>query len=58
VTLIAAWVLSRRAIASRMPTSFQEQARQRLPNLAQVSSAIKRVLDPDGVIAPGKYGIV
>ncbi len=41
----------------RMPTSFQEEAMRRLPQLRQVTGRIKAALDPDGVIAPGKYGI-
>ncbi len=41
----------------RMPTSFQEEAMERLPELKRITGAIKKALDPDGVIAPGKYGI-
>jgi 4-cresol dehydrogenase (hydroxylating) len=41
----------------RMPTSFQEEAMRRLPQLRQVTGRIKAALDPDGVIVPGKYGI-
>ena len=33
------------------------EAMRRLPQLRQVTGRIKAALDPDGVIAPGKYGI-
>ena len=41
----------------RMPTDFQEEAMGRLPDLARVCGAIKDALDPNRMIAPGKYGI-
>lgn len=41
----------------RMPIDSQEEAMERLPELANVCRAIKQALDPDQVIAPGKYGI-
>ncbi len=43
---------------SRAPTEFQEEAMARLQVTPQVCSDLKRALDPNGVIAPGKYGIV
>lgn len=43
---------------SRAPTDFQEEAMARLQVTPQVCSDLKRALDPNGVIAPGKYGIV
>jgi len=42
----------------RTPTDFQESAAARLPELQRVTHSIKAALDPSGVIAPGKYGIV
>ncbi|MEW2117140.1 FAD-binding oxidoreductase [Streptomyces sp. NPDC005474] len=42
----------------RAPTDWQEKAMRRLPELSRVCGAIKGALDPDGVIAPGKYGIL
>ena len=42
---------------SRAPVDFQEEAMARLEGLPRVCSDIKRSLDPNGVIAPGKYGI-
>lgn len=42
---------------SRVPTDRQEWAMSRLPELSTVTRAIKGALDPNGVIAPGKYGI-
>lgn len=41
----------------RTPTDWQELAMRRLPRLRNVCGALKTALDPDGVIAPGKYGI-
>lgn len=41
----------------RMPTEFQEQAMCRLPQFEAVCHRLKHALDPDGVIAPGKYGL-
>lgn len=41
----------------RMPTEFQEQAMHRLPQFQAVCNRLKHALDPDGVIAPGKYGL-
>jgi 4-cresol dehydrogenase (hydroxylating) len=41
----------------RMPTDWQEEAMVRLPTLQRVASVLKQALDPNCVIAPGKYGI-
>jgi FAD binding domain len=41
----------------RTPTDWQEFAMRRLPALSRVCRAIKVALDPNGIIAPGKYGI-
>lgn len=42
----------------RAPTMYQEfHQEHRMPAIADACSAIKRALDPNGVIAPGKYGI-
>jgi 4-cresol dehydrogenase (hydroxylating) len=42
----------------RTPTDWQERAMQRLPELRKLTGVLKEALDPQGVIAPGKYGIV
>jgi 4-cresol dehydrogenase (hydroxylating) len=42
----------------RTPTDRQESAMKRLPKFRRVTTAIKATLDPNSVIAPGKYGIV
>jgi 4-cresol dehydrogenase (hydroxylating) len=41
----------------RAPTEAQEEAMARLQVTPEVCGAIKRALDPCGIIAPGKYGI-
>ncbi|MGO3125468.1 MAG: FAD-binding oxidoreductase [Advenella sp.] len=42
----------------RAPTMYQQfHQDQRMPAIADACSAIKQALDPNGVIAPGKYGI-
>jgi 4-cresol dehydrogenase (hydroxylating) flavoprotein subunit len=41
----------------RTPTEWQEQAMERLPELRKFTSRLKGALDPQGIIAPGKYGI-
>jgi len=41
----------------RTPTDWQEFAMRRLPELSRVCRVIKAALDPNGIIAPGKYGI-
>ncbi|MGQ4599053.1 FAD-binding protein [Nocardia sp. R6R-6] len=41
----------------RTPTDWQERAGERLPEFGRLTSAIKQAIDPNGVIAPGKYGI-
>ncbi|MDQ3276538.1 MAG: hypothetical protein M3Q39_16300 [Actinomycetota bacterium] len=40
----------------RMPTSFQEEAMRRLPQLRQVTGRIKAALDPDGSSRPASTG--
>ncbi|MFI5611929.1 FAD-binding oxidoreductase [Amycolatopsis sp. NPDC051903] len=41
----------------RTPTDWQERAMDRLPSLRKLAGALKGALDPQGVLAPGKYGI-
>lgn len=42
----------------RVPADYYDlHAEQMIPELRKVSSALKRALDPNGVISPGKYGI-
>ncbi len=42
----------------RVPSDYYDlHAEQMIPELRKVSSALKRALDPNGVISPGKYGI-
>ena len=42
---------------NRTPTHWQEAGMERLPDLQRISNAIKNALDPQGTIAPGRYGI-
>jgi 4-cresol dehydrogenase (hydroxylating) len=42
---------------SRAPLDFQEQAMARLETFPEVCAAVKRALDPNGVLSPGRYGI-
>jgi 4-cresol dehydrogenase (hydroxylating) len=42
---------------SRAPLDFQEEAMQRLETFPEVCSDIKRALDPNGILSPGRYGI-
>jgi 4-cresol dehydrogenase (hydroxylating) flavoprotein subunit len=42
---------------SRAPLDFQEEAMARLETFPEVCSAIKRALDPNGILSPGRYGI-
>jgi len=42
---------------SRAPLDFQEEAMARLETFPDVCAAIKRALDPNGVLSPGRYGI-
>ncbi|WP_225412937.1 FAD-binding oxidoreductase [Stigmatella hybrida] len=42
---------------SRAPLDAQEEAMARLEVLPSVLSRLKKAMDPQGVIAPGKYGI-
>jgi 4-cresol dehydrogenase (hydroxylating) len=42
---------------SRAPLDFQEEAMARLETFPQVCADIKRVLDPNGILSPGRYGI-
>jgi 4-cresol dehydrogenase (hydroxylating) len=44
-------------LVSRPPTTFQDRIMDGLGVHAEVCSAIKSVLDPNGIIAPGRYGI-
>lgn len=50
---------ARRGIfVGRAPTLYQAYHQERrMPALVDACNAIKRALDPNGVIAPGKYGI-
>jgi 4-cresol dehydrogenase (hydroxylating) len=41
----------------RTPTDRQEWAMRRQPELRRLTSGIKSALDPNGILAPGKYGI-
>ncbi|MGQ4619408.1 FAD-binding protein [Nocardia sp. R7R-8] len=41
----------------RAPTDWHERGGERLAGLARLTGAIKSAIDPQGVIAPGKYGI-
>lgn len=42
----------------RAPTSYQSfHQEQRTPAIVDACAAIKRALDPNGIIAPGRYGI-
>lgn len=48
----------RGVFVGRAPTLYQQfHQDRRMPEIAQACAAIKRALDPNGVIAPGKYGI-
>jgi 4-cresol dehydrogenase (hydroxylating) len=42
---------------SRVPLDFQEEAMVRLETFPQVCTDIKRALDPNGILSPGRYGI-
>jgi 4-cresol dehydrogenase (hydroxylating) len=42
---------------SRAPLDFQAEAMARLEAFPDVCADIKRVLDPNGILSPGKYGI-
>jgi FAD/FMN-containing dehydrogenase len=42
---------------SRAPLDFQEEAIARLETYPEVCAAIKRALDPNGILSPGRYGI-
>ena len=42
---------------SRAPLDFQEEAMMRLQTFPEVCAAIKRALDPNGILSPGRYGI-
>jgi 4-cresol dehydrogenase (hydroxylating) len=42
----------------RAPTAYQDyHQRQRTTEVVNACAAIKRALDPNGIIAPGRYGI-
>ena len=42
---------------SRAPLDFQEEAMARLATFPDVCRDIKRALDPNGILSPGRYGI-
>ncbi len=42
---------------SRAPLDFQAEAMTRLDSFPEVCAALKRALDPGGILAPGRYGI-
>jgi 4-cresol dehydrogenase (hydroxylating) len=42
---------------ARAPLDMQEEAMARLQGLPDVLSRLKKALDPQGILAPGKYGI-
>jgi 4-cresol dehydrogenase (hydroxylating) len=42
---------------SRAPLDFQADAMKRLEVFPEVCSDLKRALDPNGILAPGRYGI-
>jgi len=42
---------------SRAPLDFQAEAMRRLDTFPGVCGSIKRALDPNGILAPGRYGI-
>lgn len=44
-------------LVSRPPTHFQDDVMGRLGLHAELSRAIKRAFDPNGVIDPGRYGL-
>ncbi|AXK83509.1 FAD-binding oxidoreductase [Pseudolabrys taiwanensis] len=50
--------LSRGVFVGRAPTLYQDyHQKQRAPEIVNACAAIKRALDPNGIIAPGRYGI-
>lgn len=42
---------------SRAPLDFQAEAMARLETFPEVCADIKRALDPNGILSPGRYGI-
>lgn len=55
---LAEFYASRGIFVGRAPTMYQSfHHSQRMPELNNACLAIKRALDPNGVIAPGKYGV-
>ncbi len=55
---LAASFAERGVFVGRAPTLYQAMHQDhRLPAFNQACAAIKRALDPNGIIAPGKYGI-
>jgi 4-cresol dehydrogenase (hydroxylating) len=42
---------------ARVSLDFQEEAMGRLETLPEVCAAIKRALDPNRILSPGRYGI-
>jgi 4-cresol dehydrogenase (hydroxylating) flavoprotein subunit len=55
---LSEFFVSRGIFVGRAPTQYQGfHQKQRSPEFNAACSAIKKALDPNGVIAPGKYGI-
>jgi 4-cresol dehydrogenase (hydroxylating) len=55
---LAAEFARKGVFVGRAPTVYQEfHQAQRMPAFVKACAAIKRALDPNGIIAPGKYGI-
>ncbi len=51
--------LRRGVFVGRAPTLYQDyHQKQRSPQIVDACNAIKRALDPNGIIAPGRYGII
>jgi 4-cresol dehydrogenase (hydroxylating) len=44
-------------LVSRPPTLFQERVMESLGVYGEVCTELKKVLDPNGIIAPGRYGL-
>jgi 4-cresol dehydrogenase (hydroxylating) len=49
---------ARGIFVGRAPTSYQSfHQAQRTPDIVRATAALKAALDPNGIIAPGRYGI-